>query len=160
MEGAGLRAAAGFTLVELVLTLLLVSVLAVSAVVSWPGPTINLRAEADRLADDIRYAQSLATTRAPRYRINFASDRYWLSSRDGATVVAHPVIGNASVQLSTGITLTASPSFLVFDDEGVPYVDAALPGTPLASDAVLVLSGGGETRSVRVSPETGRVIVQ
>lgn len=160
MEQVGPRSVAGFTLIELVLTLLLVSVLAVAAVASWPGPAINLHAEAGRLADDIRYAQSLAMTRTPRYRINFASDRYWLSTRDGATVVAHPVAGSAAVPLSSGVNLSTPLSFLVFDDAGIPYVDAALPGTPLATDAVLTLAANGSTRTVRISPETGRVIVQ
>lgn len=160
MDRIGPRSGAGFTLLELVLTLLLVSVLAAAAVASWPGPAINLHAEAGRLADDIRYAQSLAMTRTPRYRINFAGDRYWLSTRDGATVVAHPVAGKAAVPLSAGMNLSAPFPFLVFDDAGVPYIDATLPGTPLATDAVFTLAVNGSTRTVRVSPETGRVIVQ
>ncbi|MEW5757266.1 MAG: GspH/FimT family pseudopilin, partial [Pseudomonadota bacterium] len=145
----------GFTLVELVTVLLIVSVISVTAVVSWPGEGISLSAQADQLLGDIRYAQSLAMHRGQRYRINFAGDRYWLSDESGSTVYAHPVVGSTNVMLGSGISLSSTNGSLIFNTAGVPYSSTS---TPLATIAVLTLSAGGESVSVRVSPGTGRVI--
>ncbi len=151
------RSQHGFTLVELVTVLLIVSVISVTAIVSWPGDGISLSAQADQLLGDIRYAQSMAMHRGQRYRINFASDRYWLSDESGATVYAHPVVGSANVALGAGMSLSATNTSLIFNTAGVPYSSTS---TPLASTAVLTLSSGSESIAVRVSPETGRVIKQ
>ncbi len=149
----------GYSLVELVTVLLLVSLLAGAFIIRWPGATISVSAQADQLLSDIRYTQSLAMTRGQRYRINFAIDRYWISSADGAISFPHPASGVADVLLATNVTLSSSLGFLVFDGNGRPYVDAATPGTPLAVDAVVTLNSGSDTRSVRVSRDTGRTLI-
>jgi len=152
------RRAQGFSLVELVTVLSLLAVLAAVAINRWPGSAINLAAQAEQLASDIRYAQALAMNRGQRYRINFAADRYWLSDISGATALPNPASGADSVMLTGGITLSASDSFLVFDGNGAPYTTATTPGTALASDSVITLSVDGANQTVRVSPQTGRVI--
>lgn len=150
--------AQGFTLIELVTVLLLVSILAVAAVNQWPGSGINLAAQADQLVNDIRYTQSLAMNRGQRYRINLAADRYWISDAGGTVTLALPGSGATVVTLNSGIALSASYSFLVFDGNGAPYITATTPGTPLAADAVITLSADGVSRTLRISPETGRVL--
>ena len=150
--------AKGFTLVELVLVLLLSSILAVIAVIKYPGDGINLSAQADQLIGDIRYTQSLSMHRGQRYRINFAADRYWISSRDGATLYPHPASGATNILLNPGIALASTHGFLVFDGNGTPYTNSLLPGSALGADAVITLSAGADVRTVRISPQTGRVI--
>ena len=150
--------AQGFTLIELVTVLLLVAILSVTAINQWPGSGINLSAQADQLANDIRYTQSLAMNRGQRYRINLAADRYWISDASGAVTVALPGSGATEVILNSGIALSASYSFLVFDGNGVPYTTAATPGAPLSVDAVVTLSADGLSRTLTISPETGRVL--
>lgn len=147
----------GFTLVELVTVLLIISVISVTAIVSWPGDGINLSAQADQLVGDIRYAQSMAMHRGQRYRINFASDRYWMSDESGSTTHAHPVAGTSNVMLGAGMSLSSTHGSLIFNTAGTPYSNSS---TPLASTAVLTLSAGSESVTVRVSPQTGRVIKQ
>lgn len=152
--------AQGFTLVELVTVLVLVAILSVVAINQWPGSGINLSAQADQLVGDIRYTQALAMNRGQRYRINFTATNYSITDAAGTTPVPHPLTGANSVALSAGTTLTTTNGFLVFDSNGAPYTTATTPGTPLAADAVITLSADGATSTVRISPETGRVIRQ
>ena len=148
----------GFTLVELVTVLVIVAILSLMFVTQWRGLSVNLAAQADQLVSDIRYIQSLSMTRGQRYRINFSAGGYAFSNAAGTVPVPHPATAANSVPLAGGITLTSTHAFLVFDGNGTPYVNSALPGTALAGDAVITLSADGESRTVRVSPQTGRVI--
>lgn len=153
---------------ELVVVLAVLAIIAVSAIANWPGAVINLDAQARQLAGDIRYVQSLSMTHGPdagatiyRCRINFQVDRYNIRDRTGAVNpnCVHPNRGAGDILLDTGMTLASANAFIGFDGKGVPYTDAAL-GTPLAADAVIILSAGADSRQVVVSPETGRVQVQ
>ncbi len=156
MKGACHPSAAGFTLIELILVMALSAILAVGALSMWPDESIGLAAQARQLANDIRYTQAIAMMRGRRYRINFASDHYWLSTRNG-TGIPHPASKQVNVPLASGISLSSSNAYLVFDEFGTPYVNASLPGTTLAADAIITLSSGASSQQLRISPETGRV---
>lgn len=155
-----LQRAHGYTLFEFILVLILASILSAVAVETWPGSGINVTAQADQLIGDIRYAQSLSMTRGQRYRINFTANSYSITDAAGTTAVPHPMNNATSVTLNSGITLTTTHNFLVFDGNGAPYTTATLPGTALASDAVITLTASGATRTIRISPQTGRVLRQ
>jgi prepilin-type N-terminal cleavage/methylation domain-containing protein len=150
----------GFSLIEMVMVLIIISIISIVVMTTYPGSVINVAAQADQLMGDIRYTQSLSKHRGQRYRINFAADRYWISSADGATVYSHPASGANIIFLNNGITLGTTNAFLVFDANAVPYTNTATPWTALAADAVVTLTAGADTRTVRISPETGRLITQ
>jgi MSHA pilin protein MshC len=158
-----MRVDRGFTLVELIMVLVLLGIVAVFVIPRTPGKSIEARAQADQLASDIRYVQSLSMTHGERYRINFnvAGNSYQLATQVGVAV-AHPATGTtAPIALRGGVAFQSTTnSLLVFDGKGTPYSDAATPGTPLAANAVITLRADSDTRTVTVSPETGRVIVQ
>lgn len=148
----------GFTLIELVIVMLVLAILAATALIAWPGETPGLYGSMRQLAADIRYAQSLAMSRGQRVRINFQMDRYTLSDRTGSSPVLHPVSGGGPRLLQSGTVLVASNAFLVFDGMGRPYRDAALPGARLGAHATLTLTAGTESISVQVTPDTGYVV--
>jgi len=156
--GHSITQSRGFTLIELILVLLIVSILSIYAMIRFPGNGINLSAQTDQIVADIRHTQSLAINRGQRYRINFSSDRYWISNIDNTVSYIHPASGTSTILLDTGIALTTTHGFLVFDGAGAPYTNTLTPGSALAADAVVTLSESGETHTIRVSPETGRVI--
>jgi MSHA pilin protein MshC len=149
--------ARGFTLVELTITLVVVAIMAVAMLPRSPERQINLSAQADQLASDIRYTQSLAMTHGQRFRINFNAASYLIDTAAGGAVT-HPHTGNtAAIDLGNGITLSATTfPFIVFDGRGTPYDNI---GTLLAADAVVTLTADGQTTWVLISPQTGRVRV-
>jgi type II secretory pathway pseudopilin PulG len=156
----------GFTLVELIVMLLVVAVIAVIAAPKMSSDPISVATEAEQLAGDIRYVQTLAMTQAQRYRINLTATGYTFTLADaGGTAVIHPLTGSTA-QINwnawTAIALppTGLPSNLVaFDGRGVPYTDN-LATTALAANATIVLSRGSASQQITISPETGKVTPQ
>ncbi len=67
----------GFTLIELVVIIMIISVLAVFVTANWPGLTLNLGAQTEQLAVDLRYTQSLSMTQH-LFR-HWLSDTHWLN---------------------------------------------------------------------------------
>lgn len=154
--------ARGFTLVELTVTLIVVAILAVALLPRSPERQINLSVQADQLASDIRYTQSIAMAQGQRFRINFdvPTNSYRIVTRTGGFVTHPHTATNAAIAMGIGITLSSTTNaFIVFDGRGTPYSDTVLPGTPLAADAVVTLAADGQTQLVRISPQTGRVFV-
>jgi prepilin-type N-terminal cleavage/methylation domain-containing protein len=60
-----LRSHRGFTLIEIAAVLVIIAILSTLAVKHMGGSGISLYGDADQLVADLRYAQSLAMTRAP-----------------------------------------------------------------------------------------------
>jgi len=151
----------GFTLVELIVLLLVIAVIAVVAAPKMSSDPVSVATEAEQLAGDIRYVQTLAMTQAQRYRINLTATGYTFTLADG-TAVIHPLTGStAPINLNSGTTIglppTGLPNNLVaFDGRGVPYTDAPAT-TALAATASIVLSRGTASQQISISPETGKV---
>lgn len=159
----------GFTLVELVVVILVVGILAVSI---WSRTSsreeLTLQARADQLASDIRYAQTLAMTTGTRHCLTLLpvsgppySGYALFSGSTCATSVAHPADLTAPISLCFSGTCVSAPAltndYVQFDGLGTPYSASA---TALNANAVLTISDGGGSKSITISPQTGRVIVQ
>jgi type II secretory pathway pseudopilin PulG len=153
----------GFYFVEFIVTIVILAILSTVVIVRWPGETINLNAQAQQLASDIRYTQSLAMTHGQRYRLNLVSTNQYTITTIGGTALNHPVTGSTTTTLGTGIiygTFTNLPNNLIaFDGAGIPYTNSAAT-IALAATATVRLTFGSQTKTVQISPETGNVVVQ
>jgi MSHA pilin protein MshC len=149
----------GFTLVELVAIILLLGILAFTAIPRYLDKgAIDVNVMAEQLANDIRYTQSLAMTSGQRNRINLAAASYQITTSAGAPV-AHPATGSTAAISLGNVTLGGYSGYIAFDGKGIPYTNVS--GTLLGAPATITLNSPGATpRQIVVSPQTGRVIVQ
>ncbi len=153
----------GFTLLEAIIVVAIVATLAVFVTSSWQGNNIALVTVANQVGGDIRYTQALSMSSGQRYRLVITSSTsYQILNASGAAIVMP--MGGTSTTLAGGIsfgTLSNLPNRLIaFDTQGAPYVDSSSPGTALTAIASIPVISSTQTRTVSISPNTGRVIVQ
>lgn len=162
----------GFTLIEAVMVLLILSILAVVAI-PQVGNMAGTRASATarKIQSDIAYAQSLAMTRNLPHRVYFNAAP---APANGYAVV-NDANGNGSWGLDPGefatdpanaganlsVTLNAGNYAGVTISGGSfagTFVHFNTLGVPTAGGTVIV-SGGGISQTVAVQQETGRVSI-
>lgn len=150
----------GFTLIELIIVIIVMAALGTGVFINWTGTTMTLDGQLQTLANDIRYAQSLSMSKGERYRlVKTSSTTYQITNSSGTPIAIIP--GSNSATLATGITFgtfTNLPNDLIaFDGKGTPYIDTGSPGTALAATATIPLVTSSETRTLSITPQTGRV---
>lgn len=129
----------GFTLIELVAVLVVVGIMAAFALSRMASTaTFGATSLAEQLKRDIRYTQILAMSLSTNYTITITASGYAISPT--------PVEGVISVTAPAGVTLT--PATITFNSDGAPSMPGILSITS---------SGGGNTRTLTVLPETGYV---
>ena len=150
----------GFSLFELVTVLVLLGIVAVFAAPRlFTTQSITLFATTAQLAASIRYAQSLSMSRGQRYRVNFTANSYQITDMLGGVV--QPATANTGTALVSvvptvlnGYNPPLTLNYVAFDTKGVPYTSATVA---LAVTATITLTSGGESSTITIAPETGRV---
>ena len=160
----------GITLVELIVVMLIVGIIGFFVVPRLSQNTIELTGQAEQTARDIRYAQTLSTTRGAalgsqgRYCIFFTATGYQLRNNGNSyatpctTAVVHPATGSSAAIVLSGTavsTTNLTGNYLEFDTKGQP---TSL--TAPASNATVVLTATGGPRTLVISPVTGKVNLQ
>ena len=127
----------GFTLVELIMVVVLISILAVSVVPKFVDTSaISLQGGAAMVAADIRYTQELAmSTHSPKTKTFTTNDTFY-------TVNSQTMNLPSRVSISNGATFT-------FNSLGEP--------TTGGGSSVQITTVGGSTKTVTVESYTGRV---
>lgn len=146
----------GFTLVELVMVIVILSILSATALPKFfEKNTFAERAFFDDTLNAVRYAQKLAVATGCKVQVSIASNSYTLtrlgtssstSCPGGSTyalAVSHPTAGNSYSGSETGITLTSSVSAFYFNPLGTA-----------SNDVTLTVNG---SRTIDVIPATGFV---
>ena len=143
----------GFTLVELVMTIILVGILAAYATTSFKQTIFQSRGFADQVQAALRYAQKEAiaqrrnvcvafTLPAPSTVTLTVGNAYGVACNTG---LAFPAGGNV-LTAPAGIAFTALPTAFSFDTLGRP--------NPNAAQTISIV---GATNSITVEAETGYV---
>ena len=150
----------GFTLVELVIVIVLVSILAAYAAAKWPSNSeLKLPAQASLMASHIRHTQALAMHWGQALRVTVGSGGYSVSCVTASanppcnnTPVIDPVTNQAfNIALDSGISLTGAN--IDFDTLGRPVSGGAIvTSTPART---FTLTADGVTQTVSLEPLTG-----
>jgi MSHA pilin protein MshC len=127
----------GFTLVELIMVVVLISILAVSVVPKFVDTSaISLQGGAAMVLADIRYTQELAmSTHSPKTITFTTNDTFY-------TVNSQTMSLPSRVSISNGATFT-------FNSLGEP--------TAGGGSSVQITTVGGSTKTITVESYTGRV---
>ena len=153
----------GFTLIEIVTVLVLMSIIATGVLVaSMNTDQIDLTAQVAKIRNHIRYAQAMALKRSDKnwgIKCN-GSTAYWFfegtNPDDSASQL--PLPGEISSQiLLADINVTMNGFELYFDKYGRPYTAYTdeTSNTPVSTGNPLSITISGVTLSV--TPETGLI---
>jgi prepilin-type N-terminal cleavage/methylation domain-containing protein len=159
----------GFTLVELLIVIAIISIAALTAIpMMSSAASVQIRSAANMLAADLEYAKSMAISRAQNFSMVFdaSMDTYRIEDQNG-NVLPHPVkkgfnyiidfqsdgrlkkVDIVSVDFDT-------TSEVKFDYLGSPYNGNNNP----LNNGVISLQAGGTTTTIMVEPVTGYISIQ
>ena len=135
-----MRPTQGFTLIEFIAVLIVISILAVAVILNYPSAgSFNLISISEQLKRDIRYTQTLAMSLNTPYTINISATNYYISPT--------PPRGAVNVAMPSGVSLSGSS--ITFDASGTPSN---------SSIATITVTATGEgSNALTVAPETGFV---
>ena len=162
-----LKCQGGFSLVEVVMVMLLLSITAASFASSFNFAPTHLKHAEEKIMADVRYAKNLAMTRGGYYGLFFepSKNRYTVFEQTPNTPVRDPMdlSRNFVVDFDTdgackGVDL-ASASFqnhavLLFDAQGIPR---DIMGIEMNSDGQIIIANDSGSRTMTVSSGTGKI---
>jgi len=150
----------GFTLIEIVTVLVLMSIIATGVLVgSMNTDQIDLTAQVAKIRNHIRYAQAMALKRSDKnWGIKCdGSTAYWFfegtNPDDGASQLPLPGEKNSKILLSD-IKVTMSEFTLLFDRYGIPYKNTLSTKVDNSSNSLSITISGV---TLSVTPETGLI---
>ena len=155
------RSQYGFTLIEIVVVLVLMSIISAYVIGRSAGTEqVDLVGQTDKIRNQIRFAQSFAMKRSDAiWGIKCQSNQYWMFKDTTATQEIIPGERLTPINLAA-ISISMDDFELYFDRMGKPYTAYTdeSTNTPVGpADLVINLSGGGQSRTITVIPETGMV---
>ncbi len=173
-EGGRYRLRRGFTLVEVIIVVVIISIAAMMAVPMFSSAgSMQIGSAANIIAADLEYAKSMAITRGQNYSVVFdaTAESYKIVDQNG-NVVSHPVkqgfeyivdfkndsrlskvdISSAQFQPNTANTIT-------FDYLGSPYSGAVASSGYELNSGSIAISADGATTTITVEPVTGYITI-
>ena len=165
IENSRQKITGGFTIIEVAMVIVIVGIMAALTIPRFNTfYGIKLSGAAKKVTSDIRYTQQLAITRHESYNMNFSANGYTVTRALGGFAIDPFTRGNFNINFNSdpqygGIAVIATfgGGILRFNWEGVPCDSA---GTPLISDNNITLSYQGNTKTIIVTRDTGRIVIQ
>lgn len=166
-----MRRSPGFTIVEIIVVLLLMSILSAALLGrSVTTSNIDLNSAAEKLRNQLRFAQAEAMKRSDAvWGIQSdGSAQYWMF-RATPTITEDAIIpggdyasGNTRISFSD-LKASLSNFIVVFDKIGKPYTGHAngLPTNPVSAvNSVTITVSKDGSRTITITPETGLCVIQ
>ena len=156
----------GFTIIEIIVVLLLISIIAAAAFSrSISTDQMNFRSQFDKIQNQMRYPQSMAMKRSEWWGFSCDTNDYWIFTGTNETIGANQRIlpGQQQTLISLndlGVTMDkgGNPFTVIFDSFGIPYSPDW--NTKMNSKLTVNLSDSGtgtQTGSFEILPETGLI---
>ena len=160
----------GFTIVELVIIIVVIGILSIFVFMALnPYRAIKLDAAAKKVAADLLYTRNLALSTAKWYGVSFEVNpvnTYRVYETDGSTDI--PIENPAQLgkdfvvdlyDYYDGVKITGvnigGGNKVEFHPLGTPYNDRG--GSAIALTGVVTIEYRGATRTVQITPNTGRI---
>jgi len=150
----------GFTLIEIVVVLVLISIIAATVFGrSITIDQINFVGQAAKIASHVRYAKSMAMKRSETWGVFSSGNEYWMfQGNEGNLMNKQDLPGQESNTVSlSDLGLTMTTFILFFDGTGKPY-ELNL-SNPLISDLQINIQTQdlSQSKLFYITPETGLV---
>lgn len=140
-----IRKNAGFTLIEVITVLIVISIVSAVIVNRLMDTSVELIAQTDVIKAHLRYAQSRAMSSNVIWGIRFNGNTYWMFNNGSINnKVFLPGEGSDTLNLPSGKTATG---IVAFDSWGKPYNDAGgsstHPGGQVGNLAIVITKNTG-----------------
>jgi MSHA pilin protein MshC len=138
----------GFTLVEFIAVILLLSVLSLIVITSSnnAGVEAEVAGATEVLKNHLRYAQTKAMNAQLSWGLNFSSSTYTMRDANGGSAIPPG-------DLPQGMAFAASLNPVMFDNRWGSPVDSS--NVPIATNITITVSKGGVSRTITVTRNTG-----
>ena len=150
----------GFTIIEIVVVLLLISIIAAATFQrSISTDQMNFRSQFDKIQNQMRYPQSIAMKHSEWWGFACDGNDYWIfTGTNEDTVSEHRLLpGQENVKIAlTDLGVTMTPFTVIFDSFGIPYWGDW--NTKMSTEETINLTGSGSPPgSFTIIPETGLI---
>lgn len=150
----------GFTIIEIVVVLVLISIIAAATFQrSISTDQMNFRSQFDKIQNQMRYPQSIAMKQNEWWGFACDGNDYWIfTGTNKDTVAEHRLLpGQENFKITlTDLGVTMTPFTVIFDGYGIPYWGDW--NTKMSSEETINLTGSGASPgSVTIIPETGLI---
>ena len=152
----------GFTLIEIVVVLVLISIIAAAVFQrSISTDQMNFRSQFDKIRNQVRYPQSIAMKHSEWWGFACDTNDYWIFTGTNKDDVSKQrrLPGQNDVKISLadlGVAVTSGPFTVIFDSYGIPYSPDS--NTKMSAQQQIDLTdSGSNSKSFYILPETGLV---
>jgi len=136
----------GFSLIEVIVVVVLLSVMSVIIINRGTGSNARLMAETGKLRSHLSFTQSLGlANNIDVWELAISSDGYTMQRNGSTSVLRMPGLGSAVYSFPDGIGVSAGAATVTFDEWGSPG-DTTL---------VITLSDGTYSSTITIEAETG-----